>query len=196
MSLNLVAAACLALLIATTGFAAAEDRRSFGINEPLPGEDPTCNEANRAFENSYNSSRYSSRLYLTDGQVSLFGERRYFGRTVYQRDITGKWSALIRTPISTISEVGPVLTDCRLIAYESYRNTHVGTFSARWHRGSYHASVKIWLSTTDRLVLKSERTFDPGPTPVPAQTVLEVYETDGDKVALPDEFAVGDFAHQ
>ncbi|WP_148221726.1 hypothetical protein [Rhizobium leguminosarum] len=66
---------CLALLAVTPARAVAEDRRSFGINEPLPGEDPTCNEVNRAFENTYNSGRYSSRMYLADGKISPFLER-------------------------------------------------------------------------------------------------------------------------
>ncbi|WP_027666254.1 hypothetical protein [Rhizobium leguminosarum] len=188
---------CLALLVVSPALAVAEDRRSFGINEPLPGEDPTCNEANRAFENTYNSSRYSARIYLVDARVNLFVERRFNGRTLFQRDESqSRWSALLRTPVTTVTEVGPVLTDCKLISYEKYRKTSVGTFSARWHRGPYHASIKIWLSTTDRLLLKTERLFDPGPKPFLTRTVMDVYETDRDKVAVPDELAVGEDSFQ
>ncbi|MCH4548314.1 hypothetical protein MK632_21480 [Rhizobium changzhiense] len=189
-------AVCLALLVVTPALAAAEDRRSFGINEPLPGEDPTCNEANRAFENTYNSGRYSTRIYLADGQVSLFLERRFIGETVYEREEGSAWLARIRGLTTTVTEVGPILTDCKFISYEKYRKTNVGQFSARWHRGPYHASIKIWISATDRMVLKTERLFDPGPKPLPAQTVMDFFETDRDKVAVPDEFAVGEVGFQ
>ncbi|GLR60598.1 hypothetical protein GCM10007919_53270 [Rhizobium indigoferae] len=107
-----------------------------------------------------------------------------------------EWSVLVRTPITTVTEVGPVLTDCKLISYERYRKTNVGLFSARWHRGPYHASIRIWISATDRVVLKTERFFDPAPKPFPAQTVMDFFETDRDKIAVPDEFAVGEFSFQ
>ncbi|MBB4114531.1 hypothetical protein FHT80_003882 [Rhizobium sp. BK226] len=180
---------CFALLFVTPVPTVAEDRRSFGINEPLPGEDPTCSDANRAFENTYNSGRYSSRIYLADG--SLFAEFRYNGKTQYQREEEGGiWSLSTRFPSKTVTDVGPVLADCRLISYEENDNANVRVFSARWHRGRYHASIKIWLSTTDRLVLKTERRFDPGATPFPTQTVVDVFETDRDKVLVPSGFLV------
>ncbi|MBY5338179.1 hypothetical protein HFO99_30460 [Rhizobium leguminosarum] len=182
---------CLALLVVTPALAVAEDRRSFGINEPLPGEDPTCNEANRAFENTYNSGRYSSRIYLADSHVSLFSERRYNGRTLYERkEDGGLWSLLSRGVTKTVTDVGPVLTDCNLISYEKYRNTNVGTFSGRWHRGPYHASIMIWLSATDRLLLKTERIFDPDKNPFSARTVMDIYETNRDNVAVPNGFFI------
>ncbi|MGR9426494.1 hypothetical protein [Rhizobium leguminosarum] len=196
LPLHRLVAVFLALLVAIPARAVAEDRRSFGINEPLPGEDPTCNEANRAAENTYNSSRYSTRIYLGDGQMSLFLERRFIGATLYQREEGSVWLPLIRSLTTTITEVGPVLTDCRLISHEIYPGTNMKTFSARWHRGRYQASTKIWLSATDRLVMKTERLFDPGAKPFPTQTVIEFFDTDRDKVALPDEFAVGEFSLQ
>lgn len=196
LPLHRLVAVFLALLVVTPALAVAEDRRSFGISEPLPGEDQTCNEANRAFENTYNSGRYVSRIYLADGQVSLFLERRFIGETVYEREEGGAWLAGIRGLMTTVTKVGPVLTDCKLISYEKYRKTDVGLFSARWHRGSYHASIKIWISATDRVVLKTERLFDPGPKPFPTQTVMDLLETDRDRIAVPDEFAVGEFGFQ
>ena len=191
MPLHRLVAVCLALLVLTPALAVAEDRRSFGINGPLPGEDPTCDKANRALENTYNSGRYSSRIYLADSQVGLFSERRYSGRTLYEREEDGGlWSLLSRGVTTTVTELGPVLTDCKLISYEKYRNTNVGTFSGRWHRGRYHASIKIWLSTTDRLLLKTERIFDPNESPFPARTIMDVYETDRDNVAVPSGFFI------
>ncbi|RFB98580.1 hypothetical protein B5K08_02660 [Rhizobium leguminosarum bv. trifolii] len=130
-------------------------------------------------------------MYLADGKISAFLERRFNGKTLYERkEEGGIWSMRSRPLTKTVTEVGPVLTDCKLISYENYRNTHVGTFSARWHRDPYYASIKIWLSTTDRLVLKTERHFDPAAKPLPAQTILEVFETDRDKVSVPSGFLV------
>lgn len=41
----------------------AEDRRSNGIEEPIPGEDLSCSLVNRAVQRAYNSSRYSLQEY-------------------------------------------------------------------------------------------------------------------------------------
>ncbi|NEJ69365.1 hypothetical protein GR197_02240 [Rhizobium phaseoli] len=189
MSLRRLSFVCFALLFVISTPAAAEDRRSFGVNEPLPGEDPTCGEANRAFENTYNSGRYSSRIYLADG--SLFAEHRFNGKTLYERkEEGGIWSLFTRFPSETVTDAGPVLTDCKLISYEKNDNTNVGIFSARWHRDPYYASVKIWLSTTDRLVLKTERLFAAGAGPFPTQTAVDVFETDRDKVVVPSGFLI------
>ncbi|PZM08843.1 hypothetical protein CPY51_28170 [Rhizobium tubonense] len=58
------------------GLSFADNERSFGLVDRLPGEDPSCDAVNRAYEKTSNLARYT--IYVAelkpDGTIAPFGE--------------------------------------------------------------------------------------------------------------------------
>jgi hypothetical protein len=159
------------------GLSFADNERSFGLVDRLPGEDPACDAVNRAYEKTSNLGRYT--IYVgalkPDGTIAPFEEDWIEQQNEYL-DYPGDKGFVHRRPLRlTTSSVDPVFRACRLIGNEETARGPALHFAGTWHRG-FTSLTDIWVSMKTGRILQISRTFSHLQSPFPFDKTMELYD--------------------
>jgi hypothetical protein len=170
-------------LIIPSVAAGTEDARNHGLVDRLPGEDPTCDIVNRAYQNAQNHGRVSEFIFeVGPTSNSLWAEYRYIRRRSYDHKIEDYvWDTRPRPYLKTTENGRPIFTACQPVI-DPAALPGTTEFSARWTRHGKSASATISISNGK--IYRIERHFDPESSPFPFDAVVEIL-TDDPNLAAP-----------
>jgi len=167
--------------------AAQEDRRSFGLHDRLPGEDPSCDFVNRSYERTV-GGYYATRLYGVQptGEFELLLMRVFMGDVAYDRQGLGRWHLRYRGPRKTVDGIGAVFRHCSNASDGFYGAVPVKVFQVDWSRDGYNAKSEVVISTATSKIIKNSRQFI-GATPTGFPVMTEFFETKRDRIKAPSD---------
>jgi hypothetical protein len=167
--------------------AAQEDRRSFGFFDRVPGEDPSCDFVNRAYESTVGGN-YATRLYGVQptGAFELLSVRIFIGNLAYDRQGLGRWHLRHRGLRKTVDGIGAVQRHCSNTSDGFYGAVPVKVFQVDWARDGYNAKSEVVISTATSKIIKTTRQFV-GATPTGFSVMTEIFDTKRDRIKAPSD---------
>ncbi|MGO6813055.1 hypothetical protein ACCS61_37095 [Rhizobium ruizarguesonis] len=187
MRLSIFALILPLILTVATQSAAQEDRRSFGLDVRLPGEDPSCDFVNRSYERTVGGN-YATRLYGVQqtGDFELLELRVFIGDLSYDRQGLGRWHLRHRGLRRTVDGIGAVFRHCSNASDGFYGAVPVKVIQADWARNGYNAKAEVLISIGTSKIIKITRRFV-GAKPTGFQVMTEIVDTKRDRVKAPPD---------
>lgn len=187
MRVSIVALILALILSVVSQSAAQEDRRSFGLLDRLPGEDPSCDFVNRSYERTFGGN-FASRLYGVQptGAFELLLMRVVIGDLAYDRQGLGRWHLRYRGLRRTVDGIGAVFRHCSNASDSLYGAVPVKVFQVDWARDGYNAKSEVVISTATSKIIKIPRQFV-GATPTGFPVMTEIFETKRYRVKAPTD---------
>ncbi|MGO4134257.1 hypothetical protein ACEQ6A_06820 [Rhizobium brockwellii] len=181
--------ALILLLILSTALpcAAQEDRRSFGLLDRLPGEDPSCDFVNRSYERTFGRN-YSARTYGVQptGDYELIETGIFVGDLAYDRQGLGRWHLRHRELRQTVDGIGAVFRHCSDASDSLYGAVPVKVFQVDWARNGYNAKSEVVIATATAKFIKITSHFI-GIPPSGFPVVMGIFETKRDRIKAPSD---------
>ncbi|MGR9249480.1 hypothetical protein [Rhizobium leguminosarum] len=173
------------ILLVALPCAAQEDRRSFGLLDRLPGEDPSCDFVNRSYERTFGGN-YSARIYGVQptGDYQLIETEIFVGDLAYDRQGLGRWHLRHRGLRKTIGEIGAVFRHCSNASDSLYGAVPVKVFQVDWSRNGYNAKSEVVIATATAKFVKITSHFV-GESPSDFPVVMGIFETKRDRIKSP-----------
>ncbi|KKX29238.1 hypothetical protein [Rhizobium sp. LC145] len=169
----------LALLQPAPVFANFDDPRTHGADSRQVGENPACEEVNRAYMRTANSGRYIRRFYelRSNGVETYIGLEKFADERIYSRFFDKPWREAPRPFLTTMTAAGPVIWDCRQLEDEVVYRIPSKHFRGHWRRGKKSAYTEIWIGKEDGRFTRTLRRFDAStPGPWGLQNVIEEFD--------------------
>ncbi|NNU53260.1 hypothetical protein [Rhizobium indigoferae] len=187
MRVSIVALILPVILSVVSQSAAQEDRRSFGLLDRLPDEDPSCDFVNRSYERTFGGN-FAYRLYGVQpaGAFDLLEIRVFIGDFAYDRQGLGRWHLRHRGLRKTVDGIGAVFRHCSNASDSLYGAAPVKVFQVDWARNGYNAKSEVMISTATSKIIKTTRQFV-GATPTGFPVMTEIFETKRDRIKAPSD---------
>lgn len=161
----------------------AEDKRSFGLVERTSDEDPSCEAVNRAYESVHNSGRMVEDIYKVNwpDQVELYAVDLFDDAVLYERILPNGAPTKKKKRYgfySLHSSSRTKFQNCRPLGRERAGDAENLVYAADWSRFDHVASAKVWISTANGKIVKTQRDFEPGQGPDGALSLIDIYSDD------------------
>ena len=153
-------------------------------------EDKSCSVVNRAYERSYNSGRFVSKIYqlMSTSETDLYLEGRVIDGYYYSKFGDGAWKGgswlPIRTALNEKSHT-PIFTLCSEVGAENVGGEPATHYVANWSRRGWKASIDIWIDQTAGKFIKTIKHYEPGFGEFHFPVALQTFDYDRDHAIKP-----------
>ncbi|NKK54735.1 hypothetical protein GFM44_01985 [Rhizobium leguminosarum bv. viciae] len=167
--------------------AAQEHRRSFGLLDRLPGEDPSCDFVNRSYERTF-GGKFSARTYGVQpmGDYELIETGIFIGDLAYDRQGLGRWHLRHRGLRKTVDGIGAIFRHCSNASDSLYGAVPVKVFQVDWARNGYNTKTEVLIATATAKFVKITSHFV-GKSPSGFPVMMGLVETKGDRIKAPSD---------